>query len=309
MLKSPVSVLQEYTVKKNLPFPYYHYQVLEEISNIPTFECSVAVGNNKASAIGSTKKEAKHNAASKVLENFNITMNFDPSNKSSNVETSNICLLPTVTSNINMSPKINFIGKLNEFCAGKYPHPTYSDGHNILGPYFIIECRFQEYKTEGQGQTKKEAKQDAARQMMQLVKNMSLSNVVLPIQSIQYVNLSNFEEVVDKYSQMMSNMAISDSDKNNNNNISNGNGMCSGKSKSIVSTWEELLELIKKQGWHHQLNHFQSNPLMLRLKINYYTLIEVGCTPDEICGKFATTVGQMIDEGIDFGSSMKIGNS
>ncbi|XP_066262285.1 interferon-inducible double-stranded RNA-dependent protein kinase activator A-like isoform X2 [Euwallacea similis] len=306
MLKSPVSVLQEYTVKKNLPFPYYHYQVLEgEFSNIPTFQCSVAVGDNMASAIGSTKKEAKHNAASKILENFNIIMIAGPSN----IETSTICLLPTITSNINMSPKINFIGKLNEFCAGKYAHPTYSDGHTVMSPYFIIECRFQEYKTEGKGQTKKEAKQDAARQMMQLVKNVSLSNATLPIKSIQYVNVPNFEEVVDKYSQMMSNMPIPDSDKNNNNNIGNSNSKCSGKSKSIVSTWEELLGLIKKQGWHHQLNNFQSNPLMLRLKINYYTFIDVGCTQDEICGKFATTVGQMIDEGINFGSPMKIGNS
>lgn len=84
------------------------------------------------------------------------------------LQVSNICLLPSPNkTKINSSPLINYVGKLNEFCAGKkLAQPLYTDGDAIYNNQFNIACIFQNFKEEGVGVTKKEAKQDAARKML-----------------------------------------------------------------------------------------------------------------------------------------------
>lgn len=60
------------------------------------------------------------------------------------------------------------MGKLNEFCASnKLAQPMYTDGDAIYNQFNIV-CNLQNFKEEGVGSTKKEAKQDAARKMLAL---------------------------------------------------------------------------------------------------------------------------------------------
>lgn len=72
-------------------------------------------------------------------------------------------------SKINNTPLINYIGKLNEFCASnKLAQPLYTDGDTNYNQQFNIVCILQNFKEEGLGLTKKEAKQDAAKKMLAL---------------------------------------------------------------------------------------------------------------------------------------------
>lgn len=71
MIKSPISILQEYVVQNRLSIPSYEFTG-DGLSHQPVFTCLAKLGNHSVTANGLTKKEAKHNAAIKLLEVFNI---------------------------------------------------------------------------------------------------------------------------------------------------------------------------------------------------------------------------------------------
>lgn len=66
-----------------------------------------------------------------------------------------------------------------------------------------------------------------------------------------------------------------------------------------IQNWDDLTSYMQKQGWRHDISVFQKNPLMLCLKINDHTLINIGKTHEEIYEKFVYNVVQMLSKGID----------
>lgn len=62
MAASSISALQEYAMKKRLGLPSYSFGSSGD-AHCPSFVCTVVFGREKAVGSGSTKKDAKNNAA------------------------------------------------------------------------------------------------------------------------------------------------------------------------------------------------------------------------------------------------------
>ncbi|XP_018577762.1 uncharacterized protein LOC108916055 [Anoplophora glabripennis] len=158
MSKTPISILQELMVQKKVNLPDYYI----ENCDIPgaTFKCTVRVGSVKAIGYASTKKEAKQNSAKKALEMLGY------GSSSSTVLQKEITLL--VNYSTKQAPFINYVGKLNELASthGK-PYPVYHDEPmpNANG-IFVTKCNFLEFSALGCGSKRKDAKQDAARNIL-----------------------------------------------------------------------------------------------------------------------------------------------
>lgn len=155
--KFPVSILQELMVAKGYPYPVY----VEEGFGIE-FKCTVKVAGLEAVGKGTNKKTAKHESARKALQLLNHKLPEErtivPFNENNNesVERSKIF--------------VNYVGILNEYASQtmRTSFPVYVCDVESLGiGKFVMVCHFLKLKISGTGQTKKEAKQEAARLMLE----------------------------------------------------------------------------------------------------------------------------------------------
>lgn len=149
--KSPISILQEYAVKKGMPYPIYN---LENLSTKTTnlFKYTVCTGELTATGTGLSKHEAKHECAKKAL----ALLADDP------------IPVEELESNFENLSFSNYVGELNEFSSKSgLPYPEYQEEHELGNGIFHIHCSHITYQTMGEGKNKKDAKQIAARNMLQ----------------------------------------------------------------------------------------------------------------------------------------------
>ncbi|KAK5644119.1 hypothetical protein RI129_007964 [Pyrocoelia pectoralis] len=154
MDKSPISILQEYAVAKGIAPPSYHI-----VSDGDHFKCIVTVGNVTRDAKAANKKRAKHIAAEKVVS---LLIN------DGTMGSTNITNHPSTESTV----ITNSVGELNEFSSRtgiEYPIYEFKSNLPCVNNEFVCKCKLDRYETEGTGKNKKEAKQVAAKRMLDIV--------------------------------------------------------------------------------------------------------------------------------------------
>lgn len=160
--KTPVSLLQEIMQKHNRPLPQY---TITQKQGTLEFESSVLVGEVKVSATASSKQEAKHNSARKALQMLGIT---------SQPSLSRVSPVRTVR-----SVTTNSVGRLNEWASQNHiPYPTYVETTDSICLSFTVRCIFGKLASCGRGNSKKEAKQKAAAEMLLLLEGVNVANIL-----------------------------------------------------------------------------------------------------------------------------------
>ncbi|XP_020298319.1 double-stranded RNA-binding protein Staufen homolog [Pseudomyrmex gracilis] len=199
MARSPISILQEFVVKQGY-IPTYDFFIHNNY-----FGCKVTCGDLSIDGEGKSKKEAKVNAATNMLLMLTKNTSLHTTNNSlstiaqsgkstesygtvSSVTQSNQAIKDinneqNICENIyeykSICTFINYVGQLQEYCVQQY-NTTGNISYNVIdesGPphmkIFIIEACFGSSQAQGSGQTKKTAKQEAARNLLQLLKKES----------------------------------------------------------------------------------------------------------------------------------------
>lgn len=155
--KTPVSLLQEVMMQSQKALPVYSFTQLPGL--VVEYECTVVVGNLKASAKANSKQKAKHLSAQMALKMLGF--NSSPINISA--------VVPPAT-----SPPAslgNAVGILNELASqNKVVYPTYTErmSGSLQAVEFTVNCEFGKLQTSATAGNKKEAKQKAAKQMLRL---------------------------------------------------------------------------------------------------------------------------------------------
>lgn len=192
MAKSPVNLLQELVVKQGY-FPVYDDVGIKKNEIYNQFVCKVKCKDLIAEGVGKTKKEAKQNAAENMLSllaRCNKISILPPATKVKNVQISTptkICesISPSkmqveLTQLTQSSPDyVNYVGQLQEFFMQQSVQNVSYKVVEESGPpherIFTIEVSLGSLRERGTAQTKKIAKQKAAKNLLQLLhpnKNM-----------------------------------------------------------------------------------------------------------------------------------------
>lgn len=196
MSKTPVSILQEMMVKKCM-VPNYELIFNGGGSHLNTFTYQVSCNGLKANGTGRCKKDAKHEAAKAMLETIakvNSYPQLPASPAQSPVHTPPPAEIPVAAKTPGNEPFINAIGALQvkslrfqslksilncflfffciqqEICAdNNLQEPRYESVSDIGPPHdrvFTIHCIVSTFKEEGVAKTKKQAKHEAAKKML-----------------------------------------------------------------------------------------------------------------------------------------------
>ncbi|KAJ8670743.1 hypothetical protein QAD02_002002 [Eretmocerus hayati] len=176
MEKNPISFLQEYMMAKKKVAP--NYIVIDERkgTHINSFIIRVECNGKHADGKGSSKKEAKTEAAKNMLKMLQLGQDTGTlTNKHPTLVT-----IPGIVDNrigsgiansqLNKSATyINYVGKLQEYVIHKtLPAPVY-ECKSVFGPShlptFTVSCKYDKVEELGTATTKKEAKNLAAQKM------------------------------------------------------------------------------------------------------------------------------------------------
>ncbi|XP_003427268.1 uncharacterized protein LOC100678018 [Nasonia vitripennis] len=223
MEKNPVSFLQEYTMQRMKVIPEYTIISQTTGTHINSFNMRVSFNGCSADGVGSSKKEAKLNAAMKMINMLNIqqprsSFSSQIHNKSSSSISSIVNIASNSSNNNNnnnnnnssplkllsspsqspVSPGINYVGKLQEFAAlqinGFLPeYKLTGESGPPHNPEFTFVCKYQGKSVEAKGSSKKEAKALAAQRMYETVaKDVTKLQVVVPETQVQsYIETIN----------------------------------------------------------------------------------------------------------------------
>ncbi|XP_046734161.1 RISC-loading complex subunit TARBP2-like isoform X2 [Diprion similis] len=172
MSKTPVSILQEMMVKK-CTIPNYELIYNGGGSHENTFTYQVTCDGLSATGMGRCKKDAKHEAAKAMLETIAKVNGYpqlpaspaqSPKHSSSTTEAPTI---PQTSPNVAF---INAIGTLQELCAdNNLQEPRYESVSDVGPPHarvFTIHCIVSTFVEQGIATTKRQAKHEAAKKMM-----------------------------------------------------------------------------------------------------------------------------------------------
>ncbi|RZC35062.1 dsrm and/or DND1 DSRM domain containing protein [Asbolus verrucosus] len=171
--KTPAMVLQEFTVKHGYSPPEYVLAMSKTGTHENEFHYKVNVASVCGLGFGRSKQVAKHNAASKALEILASQGLYDP--------TSNPAQEFNAQSHRNESdsplkPPVNFIGTLKDMCCEfKLPYPQFTEISDVGPPHcreFTYECKIASITTQSTANTKKQAKQLAARDMIDKIRDI-----------------------------------------------------------------------------------------------------------------------------------------
>lgn len=162
--RTPASVLQEFCVHRKIT-PVYEMDDDKSPTHMKKFICKVTCDEYTAIGDGRSKKEAKHAAAEKVLQQIQGASELQQSSNTS-----------TVPSPYEGKVKEDSIGPLGDFCteygikAPEYVH-TRAEGppHATV---FTFRCTVGSFHTEAIERTKQTAKQLAAMYMLTRLKRM-----------------------------------------------------------------------------------------------------------------------------------------
>ncbi|KAF5272715.1 hypothetical protein FQA39_LY07742 [Lamprigera yunnana] len=164
--KTPAMVLQELTVQKGWISPEYTIIHSKEGTHENEFHYNVIVESVLGRGVGRSKQIAKHKAANNALEKL----------ASLNMYTPDETVLKAPRSEGINSPiklAVNCIGSLNEICSeNKVPLPAFIQVSDV-GPShckeFTYDCKIASIYTRATAGTKKQAKQLAAKDMIERV--------------------------------------------------------------------------------------------------------------------------------------------
>ncbi|KAK7789998.1 hypothetical protein R5R35_009210 [Gryllus longicercus] len=195
--KTPVSILQEMMARLGTP-PTYNLIYDGSGTHTTVFKYRVNASNVTAIGSGRSKKEAKHEAARIALERLathQIADTQPPGVPPEAVE---------VVTPYKDQLKENAIGALHDMCAtNEIPMPDYDLIEEKGAPHekiFTFVCSVSKQREIGIGRTKKQAKQLAAFNMMNRLKE-SLSDVLKDVQSehVEQSSNDNVEIAASKY--------------------------------------------------------------------------------------------------------------
>nr|XP_050856164.1 interferon-inducible double-stranded RNA-dependent protein kinase activator A-like [Vespula vulgaris]XP_050856165.1 interferon-inducible double-stranded RNA-dependent protein kinase activator A-like [Vespula vulgaris]XP_050856166.1 interferon-inducible double-stranded RNA-dependent protein kinase activator A-like [Vespula vulgaris] len=178
MSKTPVSILQEMMVKKQM-IPDYELIHDGGGTHVNTFTYRVTCEGLSATGTGRSKKDAKHEAAKAMLEKIAAHRAY-PQLPASPAQSPIKTCIPTV---IPASPRIppnepfvNAIGALQTLCAeNNLQEPEYIAINDEGPPHariFTYQCVLSTFKEEGIATTKKQAKHEAAKKMLNRIKEL-----------------------------------------------------------------------------------------------------------------------------------------
>ncbi|KAG5343505.1 PRKRA kinase, partial [Acromyrmex charruanus] len=178
MSKTPVSILQEMMVKQGM-IPDYELIHDGGGRHVNTFTYRVTCDSLSATGTGRCKKDAKHEAAKAMLTEIAAHRNY-PQLPAANTPTVSppkspfhSAPLPPKIANI---PFVNAVGELQELCAENNLHePEYFLIQDVGPPHakiFTIRCKVSNFEEDGIATTKKQAKHDAAKRMVDKIKGL-----------------------------------------------------------------------------------------------------------------------------------------
>lgn len=139
---------------------------LSEHSQEKMFECYVTACNYSANGVSSSKQHAKHKAAKKLLDTLRESETFKDI----------LSEIPAVPQLENHNSIVNPVSNLLEICAKRdWDVPTFtliSFAGPSNEPVFTIACAFEAFRAEGCASTKKDAKRESAKQMLQKIDHL-----------------------------------------------------------------------------------------------------------------------------------------
>ncbi|KAF5271355.1 hypothetical protein FQA39_LY08153 [Lamprigera yunnana] len=167
-LKTPTMALQEVAAKKGWPFPEYNLIYTKEGTHLIEFHYEVKIASVIGLGVGTSKQTAKHEAARDALEELIVLHANAPDED----------LFKLKYSEVTNTITINYVGKLNEMCIyRKIPLPIFVE---IFKPglcyskEFTIECQNGSACTRATAGSKKQAKQLAAKEMIESLSSRNL---------------------------------------------------------------------------------------------------------------------------------------
>ncbi|XP_033349455.1 interferon-inducible double-stranded RNA-dependent protein kinase activator A-like [Bombus vosnesenskii] len=179
MDKTPVSILHE-IMAKNLVTPNYELIHDGGGTHINTFTYRVTCEGLTATGIGRSKKDAKHEAAKAMLEAIAAHRGYlqlPASPAQSSVRTPLPPTIPEVKRTPPDEPFINAVGALQDLCIeNNLQEPKYNQINEVGPPHakiFSIQCTVTTFKEIGIARTKKQAKQEAAKKMLDKINELT----------------------------------------------------------------------------------------------------------------------------------------
>ncbi|XP_043261737.1 interferon-inducible double-stranded RNA-dependent protein kinase activator A-like [Colletes gigas] len=178
MSKTPISILQEMMVKKQI---VPDYQLIHDGggTHINTFVYKVTCDGLTANGTGRSKKDAKHQAAKAMLQTIAAHRGYPQLPASPAQSPLRTPLIPTVPEVERLPPNlpfVNAIGVLKEICIeNNLQEPEYVLISNTGPPHakiFTIQCIVATFKEIGVAKTKKQAKQEAAKKMLDKITDL-----------------------------------------------------------------------------------------------------------------------------------------
>ncbi|XP_071575960.1 RISC-loading complex subunit TARBP2 [Temnothorax nylanderi] len=177
MSKTPVSILQEMMVKQGM-IPDYELIHDGGGRHVNTFTYRVMCDGLSATGTGRCKKDAKHEAAKAMLTEIAAHRNYPqlpaattPTMSPSKSPFHSAPPPPKIPANV---PFVNAVGELQELCAdNQLQEPEYILIRDIGPPHariFTIRCKVSSFEEDGIATTKKQAKHDAAKRMVDRIK-------------------------------------------------------------------------------------------------------------------------------------------
>ncbi|KAL6264507.1 hypothetical protein P5V15_004615 [Pogonomyrmex californicus] len=176
MSKTPVSILQEMMVKQGM-IPDYELIHDGGGRHVNTFTYRVSCDGLSATGTGRCKKDAKHEAAKAMLSEIAAHKNYlqlpaanTPVASPSRSPFHSISVPPKITN----VPFVNAVGELQELCVNNnLEEPQYVLIRDHGPPHakiFTIRCKISSFEENGTATTKKQAKHDAAKKMVDKIK-------------------------------------------------------------------------------------------------------------------------------------------
>ncbi|XP_068988366.1 protein Loquacious-like [Bombus flavifrons] len=172
MDKTPVSMLHE-IMAKNLVTPNYELIHDGGGTHINTFTYRVTCEGLTATGVGRSKKDAKHEAAKAMIEAIAAHRGYlqlPASPAQSSVRTPLPPTIPELKRTPPDEPFINAVGALQDLCIeNNLQEPKYNQINEVGPPHakiFSIQCTVATFKEIGIARTKKQAKQEAAKRML-----------------------------------------------------------------------------------------------------------------------------------------------
>ncbi|CAH1980471.1 unnamed protein product [Acanthoscelides obtectus] len=177
--KTPVMVVQELSVKKNLPPPIYDLIVNNMGTHQNRFDYQVTLDGIQAIGTGTSKQISKHNAAHNLLMKLKELNRYNPEEdpvQEFTRDVKNAKVAEHTRENLVPSLGLNFIGPLKDFCLQQKIHdPEFTLISEVGPPHnkeFTFECKLGSIITRATAATKKMAKQLAAKDMFDRLKEV-----------------------------------------------------------------------------------------------------------------------------------------